>query len=80
MTFTDSIKNYNDYLKCIKNWYVYSAQEQEQLKKWYRNYYSENKETERQRYRNYYAVNTDKEKERVKSIRNNEMTRKKIEF
>ena len=62
----DSIKNYKDYLKCIKNWDGYSAQEQEQLKKWYRDYYSENKEFERQWYRTYYFTNADKERERVK--------------
>ena len=65
----DSITNYKDYLKCIKNWDVYSAQEQEQLKKWYRDYYSENKEFERQRYRNYYFKNADKERERVKKYK-----------
>ena len=69
MTFTDSITNYKEYLKCIKNWDSYSAQEQEQLKKWYRDYYSKNKEIERQRYRNYYASNADKEKERVKKYK-----------
>ena len=65
----DSIKNYKDYLKCIKNWDVYSAQEQEQLKKWYRDYYSENKEFERQWYRTYYFTNADKERERVKKYK-----------
>ena len=35
MTFTDSIKNYKDYIKCIKNWDSYSVQEQQALKKWY---------------------------------------------
>lgn len=37
MTFTDSIKNYKDYLKCIKNWDSYSVKEQQALKKWYLN-------------------------------------------
>ena len=54
MTFNELIKNYKDYLQCIKNWDSYSAQEQEQLKKWYRNYY---------------ASNADKEKERVKKYK-----------
>ena len=67
MTFNELIKNCKDYLQCIKNWDSCSAQEQ--LKKWYRNYYSQNKEIERQRYRNYYASNADKEKERVKKYK-----------
>ena len=69
MTFTDSIKNYKDYIKCIKNWDSYSVQEQQALKKWYRDYYSQNKETERQRYRSYYALNSEAERERVKKYK-----------
>ena len=69
MTFTDSIKNYKDYLKCIKNWDSNSVQEQEVLKKWYRDYYSQTKETERQRYRSYYALNSEAERERVKKYK-----------
>jgi hypothetical protein len=51
MAFIDSIKNYKDYLEFIKNWDLYSELQQEQLKKWYRNYYTQNKESERLRYR-----------------------------
>jgi hypothetical protein len=69
MTFTDSIKIYNDFLKCIKNWDSYSAQEQEALKKWYRNCYTQNKEIERQRYRSYDALNSESERERVKKYK-----------
>jgi hypothetical protein len=58
-----SIKNYGDYLQCIKNWY--STEQKEELKKWYRDYYSHNKESERQRYRTYYALNSVTEKERL---------------
>ncbi len=52
MAFIDSIKNYKDYLQCVKKWDLYSELQQEQLKKWYRNYYSQNKESERLRYHN----------------------------
>jgi hypothetical protein len=51
----DSIKNYCDYLQCVKNWGVYSVEQQVELRKWYRDYYSQNKLTERLRYRKYYA-------------------------
>jgi hypothetical protein len=60
-----SIKNYGDYLQCIKNWESYSTEQKEELKKWYRDYYSHNKESERQRYRTYYALNSVTEKERL---------------
>ena len=65
MAFIDSIKNYKDYLEFIKNWDLYSELQQEQLKKWYRNYYTQNKESERLRYRNYYVTNSEREKERL---------------
>jgi hypothetical protein len=32
MTFISAIKNYKDYLQCIKNWDSYSVQEQDELK------------------------------------------------
>ena len=54
----------------IKNWDSYSGQEQQALKKWYREYYSQNKETERHRYRSYYALNSKAERERVKKYKN----------
>jgi len=60
-----SIKNYSDYLQCVKNWESYSTEQQEELKKWYRDYYSQNKVSERQRYRTYYALNSVTEKERL---------------
>jgi hypothetical protein len=60
-----TIKNYNDYLLCVKNWGSYSTEQQEELKKWYRDYYSQNKESERRRYRTYYALNSVVEKERL---------------
>jgi len=69
MAFTDSIKNYKDYLQCINNWDSYSVQEQQALRKWYRDYYSQNKETERLRYRSYYALNSEAERERVKKYK-----------
>ena len=69
MAFIDSIKNYKDYLEFIKNWDLYSELLQEQLKKWYRTYYSQNKESERLRYRNYYANNSDIEKGRLKKYK-----------
>ncbi|EGF78145.1 hypothetical protein BATDEDRAFT_26887 [Batrachochytrium dendrobatidis JAM81] len=58
-------KNYSDYLQCVKNWDSYSTEQQEQLKKWYRDYYSQNKESERQRYRTYYALHSVTERERL---------------
>jgi len=69
MAFIDSIKNYKDYLEFIKNWDLYSELQQEQLKKWYRNYYAQNKESERLRYRNYYVNNSEKEKERLQKYK-----------
>jgi hypothetical protein len=62
MAFIDSIKNYKDYLEFIKNWDFYSELQQEKLKKWYRNYYTQSKESERLRYRNYYVNNSEKER------------------
>ena len=73
MEFIDSIKNYKDYLQCVKNWDLYSELQQEQLKEWYRNYYSQNKESERLRYRNYYANNSDIEKGRLKKYKKSKM-------
>lgn len=69
MAFIDSIKNYKDYLEFIKNWDLYSELQQEQLKKWYRNYYTQNKESERLGYRNYYVNNSGKEKERLQKYK-----------
>jgi hypothetical protein len=69
MACLDSIKNYKDYLQCVKNWASYSELQQEKLKKWYRNYYSQNKESERLRYRNYYVNNSEKEKERLQKYK-----------
>ena len=68
MAFIDSIKNYKDYLRDL-----YSELQQEQLKEWYRNYYSQNKESERMRYRNYYANNSDIEKGRLKKYKKSKM-------
>ena len=65
MAFIDSIKSYKEYLQCVKNWDLYSEIQQEQLKKWYRDYYSQNKESERQRYRTFYALNSVTERERL---------------
>jgi hypothetical protein len=70
MAFIDSIKNYKNYLEFIKNWDLYSELQQEQLKKWNRNYYTQNKESERLRYRNYYVNNSEKEKERLMKYKN----------
>lgn len=69
MTFINSIGNYKDYLQCIKNWDACSSQEQDQLREWYREYYSHNKEAERKRYRDYYALNTEAERERLKKYK-----------
>ena len=69
MTFISAIKNYKDYLQYIKNWDSYSVQEQDELKNWYRDYYSRNKDIERQRYRNNYALNSELERERVKKYK-----------
>ncbi|EGF79154.1 hypothetical protein BATDEDRAFT_89840 [Batrachochytrium dendrobatidis JAM81] len=68
MTPISSIGNYNDYLQSIKNWDAYSSQEQDQLRKWYREYYSHNKEVERKRYKDYYASNAEAEKEILKKL------------
>jgi hypothetical protein len=81
MAFIDSIKNYKDYLQCVKKWERLSTMReemgfifgQEQLKKWYRNYYSQNKESERLRYRNYYTNNSDIEKGRLKKYKKSKM-------
>ncbi len=35
---------------------------QDELRKWYREYYSKNREAERKRYRDYYAANSEAEK------------------
>ncbi|KAJ8322457.1 hypothetical protein O5D80_000012 [Batrachochytrium dendrobatidis] len=53
----------------LENWDVYSSQEQDQLRKWYREYYSHNKEVERKRYRDYYASNAKAERERLKKYK-----------
>jgi hypothetical protein len=69
MTYICSIRNYKDYLQYIKNWEACSSQEQDQLRKWYRDYYSHNKEAERKRYRDYYASNPEAERERLKKYK-----------
>jgi hypothetical protein len=66
MIKVESISTYKEYLSCIRNWEIYSPDEQELLKAWYRKYYRDNKEKERQRYRQYYKEN--KEKERLQSF------------
>ncbi len=63
------IRNYKDYLQCVRNWDAYSSQVQDQLRKWYREYYSHNKEAEQKRYRDYYASNPEAERERVKKYK-----------
>ena len=69
MTFISFIKTHQAYIQCIKNWDSYSVDEQEQLRKWYRDYYAKNKQAERKRYRDYYAANTEAEKERAKKYK-----------
>ena len=69
MSAISSIRNYKDYLQYIRNWDACSSQEQDQLRKWYREYYSHNKEAERKRYRDYYASNAEAERERLKRYR-----------
>ena len=62
MTFTDFIKSHQAYIQCIKDWDSYSIDDQDQLRKWYRDYYARNKEAERKRYRDYYAANAERVK------------------
>ena len=54
------IKDYRHYLDCIKKWESYSAEEQEPLRKWYREYYHRNQEKEQDRYKLYYSLNKSK--------------------
>ena len=44
------------------------------MKKWYRNYYTQNKESVRLRYRNYYVNNSEKEKERLSPLQEIQLT------
>jgi hypothetical protein len=46
------ITDHKEYMECVRNWNRYTLEEQEQLREWYRNYYSNNKDKERKRYRN----------------------------
>ncbi len=46
MSAISSIGSYKDYLEYIRNWDACSSQEKEQLRKSYREYYSQNKEAE----------------------------------
>jgi len=43
-----SIKRYRDYMACIRKWEYYDESEKEQLRQWYKNYYSKNQEKERE--------------------------------
>ena len=61
-----TIKRYRDYMTCIRKWEYYDESEKEQLRQWYKNYYSKNQEKERERYREYYHNNADSEKARIK--------------
>ena len=58
-----TIKRYRDYMAC---WKYYDESEKEQLRQWYKNYYSKNQDKERERYREYYHQNTESEKARIK--------------
>ncbi len=35
-----TIKRYRDYMACIRKWEYYDESEKEQLRQWYKNYYS----------------------------------------
>ena len=61
-----TIKRYRDYMACVRKWEYYDESEKEQLRQWYKNYYSKNQEKERERYREYYHNNADSEKARIK--------------
>lgn len=47
------VKDYRHYLQCIKNWESHSAEERDELRKWYRNYYESHKEKEKERCKSY---------------------------
>lgn len=65
------IYNYNEFLKVIKK-NNYSIEEQEQIKQWYRDYYTNIKEQERGRYIEYYLKNIEEEKQRAKKRKTSE--------
>lgn len=53
-------------MTCIRKWDYYDENEKEQLRQWYKNYYSKNQEKERERYREYQHKNAENEKARTK--------------
>lgn len=49
------IRDYKHFKVCLKDWDNHSAEYQEQLRVWYRNYFASHKSKEQERYRNYYT-------------------------